>query len=284
MKPDALLNLLEAKRRFHLKGNGQDKAGASQSAYRCYEKFGPFMAGTEYARSIREQQRKPHHMRGYNAIVDTSSVGRGGDDAAQSLVGYRADIDHRKTVICEFDMQCTEGDTSLSDYISFICMDLKTEDQHQYCAPTCANDKPHDMFQTLQYWGLGIANKVQPNKPNEAYLQKPVQLGSPQHIAGGAGEVAWTMTHSDCSDNSAFASSKLKNELAVVLCLWLEYGEWGTSERLTPVGELGRDNNWLEQAIELFEINGRKLSYRYKRRHCRNGLRGERAMKNVKPL
>jgi len=85
------------------------------------------------------------------------------------------------------------------------------------------------------------------------------------------------MTHSDRSDNFAFASGKLKNELALVLSLWLEYGERGTSERLTPVEELGLtgDGNWLEEVIELCEGDGGKLSHRRRRRHWGNELQGD---------
>lgn len=63
-------------------------------------------------------------MRGDNAIIDASSVCRGGDDAAERLVGDGTDVDHRKTVLGKLGMQCVEGDTGLGDDIAFVDVDL----------------------------------------------------------------------------------------------------------------------------------------------------------------
>ena len=63
-------------------------------------------------------------MGGDNAIIDARSVRRGGDDAAERLVGDGTDVDHGKTVLGKFGMQCVEGDAGLGDDVAFVDVDL----------------------------------------------------------------------------------------------------------------------------------------------------------------
>lgn len=66
-------------------------------------------------------------MRGDNTIVDASSVGRGGDDAAEGLVGDGTDVCHGEAVLRELSMQGIEGDASLGDDVAFVDVDLASE-------------------------------------------------------------------------------------------------------------------------------------------------------------
>ena len=48
----------------------------------------------------------------------------GGYDTSQGLFGYGPKIGHRQIILCQLDIKIVEGNSSLSDDISFLNVDL----------------------------------------------------------------------------------------------------------------------------------------------------------------
>lgn len=64
-------------------------------------------------------------MSGDNAIIDACSVGCGGDDAAERLVGDGTNVDHGKAVLGKLRVEGFEGDAGLGDDVTFFDVDLR---------------------------------------------------------------------------------------------------------------------------------------------------------------
>lgn len=125
VKRDRLLSFPESKRWLNLQRDSQDEAGATQATYRGDEKLRSLLAGAGHAGTIGQQERQGDDVGGDNAIIDASAVSRGGDDAAERLVGDGADVGHGKTVLGKLGMQGVEGDAGLCDDVAFLDVDLR---------------------------------------------------------------------------------------------------------------------------------------------------------------
>lgn len=52
----------------------------------------------------------------------------GGDDTSQGLFGDGPEIGHRQIILRQLDMEIIEGNSSLSDNISFLNVDLRSNE------------------------------------------------------------------------------------------------------------------------------------------------------------
>lgn len=124
VKRDGELGFPETEGGFYLQCDSEDETGTAETANGRDEEVVSVVTGARDAGTVCEQEGESDDMGGNDAVMEAGSVGRGGDDAAECLVGDGADVDHGEAVLSELDVEGVEGDAGLDDDVAFLDVDL----------------------------------------------------------------------------------------------------------------------------------------------------------------